>query len=51
MEKLIADGVDDFLEIGPGRVLTGLMKRISRRTKITNISSAESLEEYLKANA
>jgi [acyl-carrier-protein] S-malonyltransferase len=51
MELFIAVGVADFLEIGPGRVLTGLMKRISRRTKITNISSAESLEEYLKANA
>jgi [acyl-carrier-protein] S-malonyltransferase len=51
MEKLIADGVEEFLEIGPGRVLTGLMKRISRRTKISNISSADSLEEFLKANA
>lgn len=51
MEKLLADGIDDFYEIGPSRVLTGLMKRISRRTKITNISSADSLDEFLKANA
>jgi len=51
MEKLLADGVEDFYEIGPGRVLTGLMKRISRRTKVTNISSADSLDEFLKANA
>jgi [acyl-carrier-protein] S-malonyltransferase len=51
MERLLADGVEEFYEIGPGRVLTGLMKRISRRTKVTNISSADSLEEFLKANA
>jgi [acyl-carrier-protein] S-malonyltransferase len=48
MEKLLADGVENFYEIGPGRVLTGLMKRISRRTKITNISTAETLQEYLR---
>ncbi len=43
MEKLLADGVENFYEIGPGRVLTGLMKRINRKIKVTNISSAESL--------
>jgi len=44
MEKLIADGVTKFVEIGPNRVLTGLMKRIHRRADIVNISSLESLE-------
>jgi len=43
MERLIADGVEEFYEIGPGRVLTGLMKRIHRKAKITNISTADSL--------
>ncbi len=47
MEKLLAAGVENFYEIGPGRVLTGLMKRIHRRTKITNISTAESLKTIL----
>ena len=47
MEKLLAEGVENFCEIGPGRVLTGLMKRIHRRTKITNISTAESLRKFL----
>ncbi len=47
MEKLLAEGVKNFYEIGPGRVLTGLMKRIHRRTKITNISTAESLQMFL----
>jgi len=47
MERLLADGVEKFYEIGPGRVLTGLMKRISRKTQVINISSAQSLSEVL----
>jgi [acyl-carrier-protein] S-malonyltransferase len=48
MEKLIADGVQDFYEIGPGRVLTALMKRISRKTKVVNVSTLQNLNELLK---
>jgi [acyl-carrier-protein] S-malonyltransferase len=47
MEKLLADGVEQFYEIGPGRVLTGLMKRIHRRATIINISNLESLNAVL----
>jgi len=47
MEKLIADRVEQFYEIGPGRVLTGLMKRISRNTKVVNISSLQGINELL----
>jgi [acyl-carrier-protein] S-malonyltransferase len=43
MERLISEGVEKFYEIGPGRVLTGLMKRINRKTKVTNISTADTL--------
>ncbi|MHC4913515.1 MAG: ACP S-malonyltransferase [Planctomycetota bacterium] len=45
MEQLIADGVERFYEIGPGRVLTGLMRRINRKIKVENISSLSSLQE------
>lgn len=44
MEKLIADGVESFYEIGPGRVLSGLMRRTNRKAKITDIGSAETLK-------
>jgi [acyl-carrier-protein] S-malonyltransferase len=47
MEKLIADGVQDFYEIGPGRVLTGLMRRISRKTKVINISSLQAIKDII----
>jgi len=48
MERLIDDGVDEFYEIGPGRVLTGLMKRINRKIKVNNISTAQSLSELIR---
>ena len=44
MDRLLADGVEEFYEIGPGRVLTALMKRIHRRAHVTNISDANSLK-------
>jgi [acyl-carrier-protein] S-malonyltransferase len=47
MERLLADGAEEFYEIGPGRVLTGLMKRISRKTKVTNISDLSSLKAVI----
>ncbi len=50
MQKLLADGVENFYEIGPSRVLTGLMKRINRKIKVINISDVKSIDA-LKAKA
>ena len=50
MEQLIGDGVEKFYEIGPGRVLTGLMRRINRKIKVVNISSLESINKLLEQN-
>jgi [acyl-carrier-protein] S-malonyltransferase len=36
---LMAAGVDKFYEIGPGRVLAGLLKRVNRKADITNVGS------------
>jgi len=45
MERLLADGVERFYEIGPGRVLTGLMRRISRKTKVVNVSNLQAIKQ------
>ena len=48
MERLLADGVEKFYEIGPGRVLTGLMRRINRKAKVISIGNLQSIEELLE---
>ena len=45
---LASSGADAFVEIGPGRVLTGLIKRISPESKKFNIGDAASLREYIE---
>ncbi len=39
MRNLLADGIEEFYEIGPGRVLAGLLKRVQRKVKCTNIAA------------
>ena len=44
IELLIKEGVDTFVEVGPGKVLTGLMRQISREVKCFNVEDAASLK-------
>ncbi|HEV7797600.1 MAG TPA: ACP S-malonyltransferase [Pyrinomonadaceae bacterium] len=44
IELLIQEGVDTFVEVGPGKVLTGLMRQISREVKCFNVEDAASLK-------
>jgi [acyl-carrier-protein] S-malonyltransferase len=47
MERLIADGVEKYYEIGPGRVLTGLMRRINRKIRVVNVSSVDAVNAII----
>jgi len=43
MERLLAEGIQEFVEIGPGRILSGLLKKIDRKVPVVNIGTAEAL--------
>lgn len=47
LRKLIADGFGRFVEVGPGRVLSGLMRKIDRSVKMLNFSAAANLDQPL----
>jgi [acyl-carrier-protein] S-malonyltransferase len=49
MEMMIANGVETFVEVGPGKVLTGLMRQINRDVKCFNVEDAESLKSAAAA--
>jgi [acyl-carrier-protein] S-malonyltransferase len=47
INNLIADGAEEFVEIGPGKVLQGLVKRINPQIKCSNIDKYSDVEKYL----
>lgn len=46
IEKMIADGVEVFVEVGPGKTLQGFIRKISRDVEVFHVETAEELEEY-----
>ena len=48
MRLLIEQGVDTFVEIGPGKVLCGLMRQIDRSQKCLNVADEASLQKTLE---
>lgn len=47
VERMLAEGVDTFIEIGPGRTLTGFLKKINRDVTALNIETVADMEEVL----
>ena len=48
IRRMIADGVDTFIEIGPGKALSGFMKKIDKEMRVFNVEDIASLEKTLE---
>lgn len=49
IRHMAASGIDTFIEVGPGKVLSGLIKRIVPEAKILNVGDTESLNKTVEA--
>ena len=48
IRRMIADGVDTFIEVGPGKALSGFVKKVSKDVKVFNVEDIASLEKTLE---
>jgi [acyl-carrier-protein] S-malonyltransferase len=49
IERLVAEGVTTFVEVGPGEVLSGLIKKIAKGAQILNVRDPDSLDKTVAA--
>ncbi len=49
IRRMLADGVDIFVEVGPGKALSGFMRKISKDVTVLNVEDMKSLEATLAA--
>ena len=48
VERMIEDGVDTFIEIGPGKTLTGFMRKINKDVKVMNVDKLADMDKVLE---
>ena len=48
IRKMLADGVDTFVEVGPGKALSGFIKKITKDVNVYNVEDMASLEKTLE---
>ena len=48
VNNMINLGVNNFIEIGPGKVLSGLIKRIDRNVKLNQVNNLEDIKKFIK---
>ena len=49
VERMLADGVDTFVEIGPGKTLTGFMKKMNKEVTVMNVDKLADMDAVLEA--
>ena len=48
IRNMIADGVDTFVEIGPGKTLAGFMRKINRNAKVYTVNTVEDAQKVIE---
>ena len=48
VDKMLAEGVDTFVEIGPGKTLSGFMRKIDRTVKVLNIEKLDDVSKVVE---
>ncbi len=51
IRRIVAGGIDTFVEVGPGKILSGLIKRIEPSARLFNVEDVESLKRTVEAVA
>jgi [acyl-carrier-protein] S-malonyltransferase len=51
IERLVARGIDTFIEVGPGKVLSGLIRQINRGVRSLNVEDSTTLKQVLELQA
>ena len=46
INRMLKDGVDLFVEVGPGKVLSGLVRKIKKEARVYNVENTETLEKF-----